>query len=492
MKKYLLSIIILTILFSCEKEIIESRQSATLSLEKDTIIFDTTFNSISTPTQYFTVYNRNNFTIYTDITLNLVDGGSFRMNVDGVPGSHHSSVEIPSNDSIFILLEVTPNNNPNNVFLLTSNILFKTGNTEQTVQLVAPARNAIFYLPQDNIFTNGIDSLNFRYFSIKEDQIWTNELPHVIYGQVVVEPNATLTIQEGTEIYFHNNSGLYIGTPILKDENGNPPDNNGTLIINGTLGNEVILKGDRLDSWYENLPGQWNGIHFVPGSFNNKINYAIIKNGTTAIRADSCIKNGYPTVEINNTIIQNMSSIGILGQGADINALNTIVSKCGQYTVACNIGGSYNFTHCTFANYWDYSNRSTPSILLNNYYEDINGNIQARPLDLANFINCIIYGSLSTEISFQEQDFYPSEEYNFNYNFDHCLIKIDPNTNTGIDNYTNTIINQDPKFIDPSYYNFQLGENSPAINAGKNEVNLDDIEGISRINPDIGAYEFIE
>ena len=154
MHKYLLLIILFTILFGCQKEIIEGNQSASLKFESDTIIFDTTFNSISTPTQYFTVYNRNNFAINTDITLNLINGGSFRMNVDGVAGNHHESVEILANDSIFIFLEVTPDYNPNNSFLLTSDILFKTGDNEQKVQLVAPAKNAIFYLPQNNMFSN--------------------------------------------------------------------------------------------------------------------------------------------------------------------------------------------------------------------------------------------------------------------------------------------------------------------------------------------------
>ena len=40
---------------------------------------------------------------------------------------------------------------------------------------------------------------------------------------------------------------------------------------------------------------------------------------------------------------------------------------------------------------------------------------------VANFTNCIIDGSLSTEVSFQEQ-----ELGEFNYTFDHCLIKLDP------------------------------------------------------------------
>ena len=482
-KLFLTLLLLLTILFACKKDVLEINQSATLHFSNDTIIFDTAFHSIGTPTQTLTIYNRNNFTVLTDISLNLISGGSFRMNVDGIAGNDHNAIEIPAKDSIFIFLEVTPNQNSSNYFLLTSNIEFTTGTKKQDVKLVSPARNANFHLPYDNIFTDGTDSINYKYFSISENTTWTNDLPHVIYGYVVIEPNATLTIEEGTKIYFHNNSGMFVGNPLLIGENGETPTNNGTLIINGSLGNEVIIRGDRLDSWYENIPGQWNGIHFVQGSINNTIDYAIISNGTTAIRADS-VANNNPTVTINNTIIENMSSIGILGQGANITATNTVISKCGQYTVACNIGGNYNFTHCTFANYWDYSNRSTPSILLNNYYEGADGNIYVRDLEAANFTNCIIDGSLSTEVSLQKQ-----ELGEFNYTFDHCLIKLDPTIGTDNEHYINSIINQSPKFVDTYENDFHLNENSPAIDAGIGPSDID-IEGNPRNTPDLGAYEF--
>jgi hypothetical protein len=472
----------------------ENSQSATLHFSNDTIIFDTAFHSIGTPTQTLTIYNHNNFNVLTDISLNLINGGSFRMNVDGAAGNNHSAIEIPAKDSIFIFLEVTPNQNSSNDFLLTSNIEFTTGTKRQDVKLVSPGRSANFHLPHDNIFYNGIDSVNYGYFSIKGQKTWTNNLPHVIYGYVVIEPNATLTIEEGSEIYFHNNSGIFVGNPILINPDGTPPLNNGTLIINGNLGNEVIMKGDRLDSWYENIPGQWNGIHFVQGSINSSIDYAIISNGTTAIRADS-VANNSPTVSINNTIIKNMSSIGILGQTANISATNTVVSKCGQYTVACNIGGTYNFTHCTFANYWNYSHRNTPSILLNNYYEGADGNIYIRNLSAANFTNCIIYGSLSTEVSFQQE-----ESGIFNYVFNHCLIKLDPTIGTSNSHYENVIINQSPDFVDAYENDFHLKSSSPAIDAGTSDVFDNDVLDILKTDlgglnrdlstPDLGAYEF--
>ena len=432
-KKSLLLLIIIISLFACKKDLLDNNISGKLKFSNDTIIFDTSFHSIGTPTKILTVYNQNNFNITTNVLLSSSNNGVFRMNIDGEPVENQKEIEIASNDSIFIFLEATANINLNNEFLLTSNIEFISGNNNQTIQLVVPGRNANFHLPNDNFFFDGTDSINFKYYSISENEIWTNNLPHVVYGYIVIEPEAILTIEEGTEIYFHNNSGIFVGNPILSNQNSQL-NNNGTLIVNGSLNNKVIFRNDRLDSWYENIPGQWNGIHFVQGSINNIINHAIISNSINGIRADS-VSNNNPTVEINNTIIKNISNIGILGQGATINATNTLITKCGQYSVACNIGGNYTFTHCTFANYWSYTNRSTPSLLLNNYYEGSDGNIYVRDLDAANFTNCIIDGSLSTEVSFQEQ-----ELGEFNYNFDHCLIKLDPDEETDNSHYISSII----------------------------------------------------
>ena len=73
------------------------------------------------------------------------------------------------------------------------------------------------------------------------------------------------------------------------------------------------------------------------------------------------------------------------------------------------------------------------------------------------------------------------------------MIKIDPNINTNSDNYQNIIKNQPPYFNNKTESDLRLTENSPAINSGDNSTEGSiDIEGNTRINPDIGAYEFIE
>ncbi len=187
-----------------------------------------------------------------------------------------------------------------------------------------------------------------------------------------------------------------------------------------------------------------------------------------------------------------MSAIGILGQGAKLEVNNTIITKCGQYSVVCNIGGDYTFKHCTFANYWNYDRRNSPSILMNNYYEGVDGNIYVRNLNNAYFGNCIIQGSLTTEISFQE-----NEIGNFNYTFDHCLIKIDTtDINTNTSNFINVIKNKSPYFSDISNFDFHLSDQSPCISAGDFNITQSesvlflDLEGNLRDNvPDLGVYK---
>ena len=482
MKKYLFALIASTILFACKKEYLNnSIPSATLHFSTDTITFDTIFTSIGSITKNLMVYNNNNFNVQTDIKLKGNSTQFYsRINIDGISPNRNSitTIEIPANDSIFIFLEVTINPSDNNTpYILTDSLVFTTGTKQQDVDIVAWGQNAYFHT--SNTYGNiidGNDTTRFYYHLLDCSAPWTNDKPHVIYGYAIIDPGETLEINAGCNIHIHKNSGIIVGNPFSEFAGG-------SIKINGSLGNEVTIEGDRLDPWYRDIPGQWDRIWLTPGSINNEINYAIIKNGNIGIHADTVFNNN-PTLTINNTIIENMSGIGILGQGARIHANNTIISKCGQYTVACNIGGSYNFTHCTFANYWNYSNRTTPSILLNNYYEGEDGNIYIRDLESANFTNCIIDGYLSTEISFQEQ-----ESGAFNYNFNHCLLKIDPTTNIENINYNEVIINQSPEFINNE--DLHLKANSPAINKGDiSTQNTTDIEGNYRNNPDIGAYEF--
>ena len=112
-------------------------------------------------------------------------------------------------------------------------------------------------------------------------------------------------------------------------------------------------------------------------------------------------------------------------------------------------------------------------------------------MDDVYFGNCIIDGNLSTEISFQKNN-----DGVFNYTFDNCLIKIDPDIDTETPNYINIIKNEIPNFANKKLFDFHLSEESPCNQSGDFNITqtefilFSDIDGIPRQNPpDIGAFE---
>ena len=490
--------ICLLIFFSCKKEehILNSSSNLSLSFSKDTLLFDTVFTTVGSATRSFKVYNNSN----QDIILNSISlartESPFRINVDGESGHTVNDIFIRSNDSIYIFSEVTinPNEAINELGQSThlieqDSIIFSYNNQIQDIDLVAWGIDANFHcgFPDyekyqsellDSIYIEEYDEF-YYYYNIQTDTYWSNERPHIVYGDIWVTNGAKLIINEGVNIYLHNNSTILIAE-------------NSTLKIQGTKENLVTIQGDRLEDYYQQISGQWDRIWLTAGSIDNSIEYAFIKNGTIGLHVDS-VANQSPSLDIKNSIINNMSGLGILGQGAHIEGENLLVSNAGQYALALNIGGEYDFKHCTFANYYNLASRQTPSVFINNYYEDINEQIQYRELSKANFGNCIIYGDNENEILFDAL-----EGTSLNYLFDHCLIKMDLSVyDPENDNlFQNTMVNEDPLFVDKNIWDFRLDSLSPALNYGKDEIaNLVpyDLDGNYRLNsPDLGCFERVE
>lgn len=161
------------------------------------------------------------------------------------------------------------------------------------------------------------------------------------------------------------------------------------------------------------------------------------------------------------------------------------------------MGGSYEFRHCTFANYWTNGFRSFPSVSIDNTLGDLGVDLLK-----ADFINCIIYGNERREISL-----FQSTVVAFNFNFTNSLIRFEDLSGEFGDNplydfanpafYTATKFNLDPFFQDTEMNNFNIETGtSGAENIGIFLTNppsvLKDLNGANRNDPpDIGAYETI-
>ena len=461
------------IAFSCRKDPVNTDSSAKLSFSSDTIFFDTVFARIGSSTHRFSIHNKSDKKIIvTSIALKNGASSSFKLNVDGSPGYSHNNLEIAANDSILVFAEVTVDpQNSNTPYVIEEDIVCQTNGNNQSITLVAWGQRAIFHRAPKG----------FSAFAIG-NAFWNSDTPHVVYGIGVVDSGKILTITAGAKIHFHTGASLYVAQ-------------NATLKALGSKDQPIIFQGDRLDPSYEEIPGQWNGIYLSPLSKDNKINFAVIKNGSIGIQADTV--NGInPTLILKNTWIRNMSQMGLFGRGASIEAYNCIISNCGTYCAALTMGGSYQFFHCTIGNFWmsGSNNRKTPALLVNNWFQAASLAVIPRDLVMANFYNCIVYGNAVNEVVMSKND-----QGQFNFKFDHCLLKADAEkTSTTGPEFISCIANSDPIFKNSSY-DYNLEKDSPALQKGDMTVVTNhfsdlstDLVAFDRSTgpaPDMGALE---
>ena len=500
--KITLALILFVVLFSaCRKDFSTVSSSGKLTFSKDTVYLDTVFTNIGSSTYNLKVYNKSNKAISVpSISLGRGENSFYRLNVDGIAGKVFENVEILAKDSMYVFIETTIDYTQIVDPIYTDSIVFDRGENLQDVKLVTLVEDAHFLYPSKNAegiietIKTGIDGegndLRIQGFFLNGNTTFTNEKPYVIYGYCAVPENNTLTIEAGAKIHFHANSGLII-------------NKNSSLTINGELNNKVIFEGDRLETSFSNIPGQWGAIWLRAGSKNNNINNTIIKNASIGIIMDSIGSSTTPTLTLKNTEIYNSSNYGLLGRETNIKGYNVIINNSGQASLACIIGGKYNFTHSTFANYWNNSLREYPSVLINNYFTYIDGDtqvVETRDLVAANFTNCIIEGNRGIEFLVEKV-----EGSLFNFNFKNNLIRFNDYNNTYTDvaeynfedtsKYSNNIFNGEVDFKSPTTNELIIGENNEGIGKalleGTNEIPLD-ILGNTRANPaDIGAYEHI-
>ncbi|MFK7049909.1 hypothetical protein FLACOL_02680 [Flavobacterium columnare] len=509
MRQYLFFLIsIISIFISCRKDFETEPSSGQLSFSKNTVYLDTVFSGISSSTYSLKVYNRSNKDIRIP-TISLAKGTSskYRLMIDGTTGISNkgkifNNIELLAHDSLYIFIEETADIKDVNStdYLYTDQILFDIGINQQKVDLITLIQDAVFLYPEkkEKLILDNLTPNNTVYgFELNEKDAvngnelhFTNKKPYVIYGYAGVPAGKTLIIDPGARIYCHSQSGIFV-------------KKSGSIKINGELSNdqkklenEVILEGDRLESKYAEIPGQWGGIYLADGSTNNEFKNLTIKNSSFGIFID---RNDGTTTRIFNTQIYNSSDFGLVARKGKIYGENITINKCGQASLACTLGGEYHFNSCTFANYWNNSNRQTPCVYIDNSYKQKDV-LFLSDLILARFINCIIYGNNNIELGLKKND-----SAAFNIDFSYCLIKFNDTNNQYnsslydfIKSYNNIIdtrqSNFNPKFKDPFNNNLRILKNSAAIAKGNKSFLIPkDLDGKNRTSPpDLGAYQHLD
>lgn len=458
---------------SCEEDRINSDPSLKLEFSVDTLSYDTIFTDLGSTTKQLKIYNRSANKL--QISSIKLSEGLFKLNVDGVKSNNLSDVIINAHDSMIVFVQVYINPKDTNIpFLVKDSIMCYTNGNEQKILLTAYGRRAI----------------RWDRHIVAQDTTLTSYMPFLISDTLFVPQGVTLTILEGSNLFFRKEAVLLV---------------EGKLIAQGTFENPVIFRGDRSDYMntipplsYDKASEQWGGIRFKNGSIDNVLMNTDVRNTTFGIIVDSTTCDNQVLL-IENSKIRNSSGNLLTMNNAKLEVNNSLLYNAGAFILELN-GGDYKFNHCTIANYYLFSwGTRTQAIAV------FKNSVGITPCAFnALFNNTIIYGGYNNELTYDRDS---HGEAPFNYLYKNCLLRL---LTSNIDeHYNNCLFNGDPKFIytersneekqtDPYNYDFHIKAGSAAIGKGNQETAIKfpiDLDGISRLSDgsyDIGAYEFVE
>jgi hypothetical protein len=468
---------------ACQKDSITTDPGDQLGFSADTLKFDTIFTTLGSTTKFFTIRNTHKNAIrISEIKLAGGPASSYRINVDGDPGTSFTDIVIPAEDSLYVFVEVTIDPNSADLpFVLYDSIQFQVNGNVQQVLLQAYGQNAHFF-DADSIETN---------------VTWIDDLPYVILNYLQVKPAGSLTINPRCQVYFGGGAAMIV---------------EGELTIGNTStldsADAVLFRGIRLDedvsgTDYDKYPGQWAGIFFLRES-KGDITNLILRNSlyginvgnikTTDNEAENLLAlqsasiNNAAELSIRNSRIYNNAFYGIFGFLGKIYAENVLAYGAGSNVVGLYYGGEYKFVNCTFQAGGNafISHTKDPVLYFSNYFK-YSATAPALEADsaIAQFYNCILYGTLDEEVLTDEL---ASNPHTLNFLFDHNCIKTEKTFPAG---YI-SCISADPQFESISRSDYRLKTGSPCIDAGNAaETTPNDLNGVPRTDPpEIGVFEF--
>jgi hypothetical protein len=505
---------LLTFLPGCEPKEDLVQTSGSLEFDQDTVKFDTVFTTIKTVTKRLWVYNRNGGAVKTDVSLASKAGTTYSLVINGDAGASASSITIRGKDSLLVLVRAVLGDNGTSAkpkdFIVEDQLNFRTNGNEQNVKLWAYGQNAYFH----------------RATIITGDVTWPTDKPHVIINSpsaqaggallgVYVTNTGILRIPKGARIYCHAGAYLQVNGTLRVNDDFTAPIGTANDTVKATNPNIVRFQGDRLEPFYNDIPGQWGGIIFTSSSHNNSIRYAEIKNATFgALLYNPDDSTPRPDLTLSNSVIRNISGSnlsfanatastggGVLSYSGRLTATNCLFTNCGEYAVLGVGGGNYDFNFCTIANYTPAFHRETSSLTFTNEFETSTG-IVKRDTDIR-IRNSIVWGSYEDELFLQNNG-----DPNFTFSVVNSLLRTKEyqaaTATTGKPGLAASglfnLVNVDPLFVRTALISnnpdYRLQATSPAIVPLRNFVGAlpspnRDLLNLPRssITPTIGAYE---
>ncbi|AZA62173.1 hypothetical protein [Chryseobacterium indoltheticum] len=449
---------------SCDKDDISfDAPSQELSFSRDTVFCDTVYHQVRSETYVVKVFNNEDKDVMIPrISLEKGAASLYKINVDGKTGHDFQNVPLRKKDSLYIFVEIAPQATGPEA-IAEDRVLFTTGAGQQHVTLFSVVQDAEFFIKTPS-----------NPNVIASDATWSNNKAKIIYGDLTLDPGVNLNVQAGTKIYFHKNSGMKVST-------------GATLNINGTADNQVIIRGDRNDSYYDTIPRNWNSIKMEAASVLN-MNHTRLFGGTRGLEMTET------DATISNSFIHTFQEYGIYSVRSNINAKNLVMNNCGEACVGIFKGGVYDFVHSTIVNYSEVLSQFTrDGIYATNEFKKENGQPDPGSLHI-NIRNSIIYSDRDNSLTLNQV---PGQLLNFS--IQNSLLKYSGISAAGFDFTSSSVVqsikNQDPRFMNyfAAKMNLRVKADSPAKNKGDvtvaNTVPTDIVNVSRTTSPTLGAYQ---
>ncbi len=424
-----------------------------LSFSADTVMLDTVFSNVPTPTHSFWVYNRSGRSLRCQ-SVRLENGNQmgFRVNVDGAylgasAGYRAQDVEIRRGDSARVFVELTaPVQHADEPQQVSDNLVFQLeSGVEQKVCLRACAWDAVL----------------LGNLSVDEDMRLDGEKPFVVRGSISVGENAQLSIAAGARLFFHEDAGI---------------DVYGSLRVEGEKGQEVVMRGDRLDRMfsylpYDRTPGRWQGIRLRASSHDNLIRFAdihsaydgVVMDGVDAAADGGDAAYGGDRLTMQNATVHNCQGYGVKAVGGKVRLMNCLLSNALDNCLYVK-GGDVELNGCTLAQFYPFDARRGAALCV----EDAHTLLSVK--------NSLVTGYREDEVELVDgasADFFGS------------VVRMGKGIDVGEKHF---------RLIDTDnlVYDFHLAEESTAIGAADANTSLaEDRDGASRgEKPSAGCYEY--
>lgn len=425
----------------------------------DTLDFGVIYTDELSRTSRFVVYNRHDKGLsLQSVKMAGPNAELFRINVDGMSGRELNDIEIRAKDSVFVFVEASlPATDADAPVRVESELQFVVNGVTSRVVVAA----------------DGQDIHRLRGLVVDKDTTLAAGRPYRVTDSLVVAPGATLTLEPGVRLMFHDKAFMAVG---------------GTLRSMGTAEQPVRLTGDRAGDVitgvsFDIMSRQWDCVDFLPSSQDNCLQYTEISNTSygVAVYGDGSDLDS-PKLTLLNCRLRNSGECVLLAFNASIDARGCEFAEAASGLVYL-MGGRHRFDLCTASNHYLFASSGGAAwTFADPEATELWAGIEPT--------SALITNSITWGIG---DDVYPGDLAGLPIIFNRCLFR---SKGTDDDNFVECIWDADPLFYterEKYIFDYRLRPESPAIGAaypGLSERPLaTDFYGTPRA-ADLGAYAF--